>query len=251
MIAGVMSHEERHKAMEHALSRKFPVAQRTTKPNAGRISIVCYGPSLRSTWNKIPRPMITVSGAHDFMVEREIFPDFHVECDPREHKVRMLERPQRGVTYLMASCCHPSWWPKLEPYRVKLWHLINGNGLETLDWLKQHDPEHVDDAIGGGSTVGMRAMNVAAVLMGYRKFDVFGMDGSYETDRHAGTHTGDRQIPVWVTGGGGRFRTTPQLAHQAVEMRRFLESIDAEVSFYGSGLIPSMAKVIENRKRAA
>jgi len=60
-------------------------------------SIVCYGPSLADTWKVIKRPIVTVSGAHDYLVDRGIVPDFHVDCDPRAHKARMLKKPQKGT----------------------------------------------------------------------------------------------------------------------------------------------------------
>ena len=52
-------------------------------------SIVCYGPSLIDTWEDIKLEkeagnfIVTVSGAHDFLIERGIIPDVHIECDPR------------------------------------------------------------------------------------------------------------------------------------------------------------------------
>lgn len=250
MIPGVVSNAERHANMAIAMATGYQILKRRGSFHGNRISIVGYGPSLRATWKQVPRPIMTVSGAHDFMIDRDVFPDFHVECDPREHKPRMMGRARPKVRYLMATCCHPSWWPKLDSYDVKLWHLINGDDGETLEWIRKNDSANESNAIGGGSTVGLRAMNVAAAL-GYRKFDIFGMDGSFETDRHASHHSGQPEPHIWVKAGSGKYRTTPQLAQQAIEMRRFLETIDAEVHFHGSGLIPAMASMIGNNRKVA
>jgi hypothetical protein len=50
---------------------------------------------------------------------------------------------------------------------------------------------------GGGSSVGMRAMNVSAAL-GFRRFDIHGMDCSFTNNRHAGAHTGKDQVKIMV-----------------------------------------------------
>lgn len=53
------------------------------------IAIVCYGPSLNDTWEEIKnfKYIITCSGSHKFLIERGIIPTWHVDVDPRPHKV--------------------------------------------------------------------------------------------------------------------------------------------------------------------
>ena len=185
MLQGALSNDERHAQMALAHGQML---KKKHKFNDKWASFVCYGPSLLDTWKVIKRPIVTVSGAHDFLVERGVIPDFHVDCDPREHKVKMLKMPQKETTYLMATVCHPSWWEALKGQNIKLWHLINGNDMETVSWVAKNHPEGMKSMIGGGSTVGMRAMNVMAVL-GFRRFNFHGMDCSYTTQRNAGEHT--------------------------------------------------------------
>ena len=86
------------------------------------IAIVCYGPSLKQTWPEVKRfkKIMTCSGSHQFLLERGIIPTWHVDLDPREHKVKMLGQPHKDVEYLMASTCHPTMWDKLEGFNVKL-----------------------------------------------------------------------------------------------------------------------------------
>ncbi len=57
------------------------------------VSIVCYGPSLRDTWHQIHpvNPIVSVSKAHDFLVEHGIAPTIHVEFDCRSHKARHIQ----------------------------------------------------------------------------------------------------------------------------------------------------------------
>ena len=128
-----------------------------------------------------------------------------------------------GVRYLMASVCHPDWWAKLHGHSVKLWHLVNGDDFSTVAWVRQNDPDGLGSLIGGGSTVGMRALEVAA-HMGFRRFDIYGMDCSFDGPRHAGPHTGKPQQEIQVSVNGKRFTTTPQLLQAAREMEQFLQT---------------------------
>ena len=237
MLQGVLSNEERHAQMSQANGQML---KKRPKFNNKWASIVCYGPSLADTWKLIKRPIVTVSGAHDYLVKRGIVPDFHVDCDPREHKARMLQNPQDKTTYLMATVCHPKYWEVLKGRKVRLWHLINGDDLETVAWVMQNHPEGANSMIGGGSSVGQRAMNVMAAL-GYRRFNIHGMDCSFTTDRHAGAHLGKEQAKIMVKAGNRVFQTTRQMLQAAIEMEQFITTQDAEIAFFGDGLMQETA----------
>jgi len=240
MLQGVLTNAQRHEQMAMAKSAKCPMLKKKKHFNSKWASVVCYGPSLKDTWHLIKRPMVTVSGAHDFMVSKGVIPDYHIDCDPRAHKAQMLAKPQKSTSYLMASVCHPSWWPLLKGHNVRLWHLINGNDLETVEWVFKHDPDGIDCMISGGSSVGMRAMEVMAAL-GFRRFRFYGMDCSYTDQRHAGDHLGHEQKPILVKAGERVFKTTKQMLEAAIEMEKFIETQDAEVAFFGDGLMQETA----------
>jgi uncharacterized Rossmann fold enzyme len=78
-----------------AKSMHLPLLKKKGKFNDRRMTIACYGPSLEDTWRQLKHPIMTVSGAHDYLVERGVIPDFHVDCDPRAHKAEMLRKPQK------------------------------------------------------------------------------------------------------------------------------------------------------------
>src|ERR1051326_224066 len=138
VFRGILTDAERHANMQESL-HKFPFIEPCPAPHGGIVSVVGYGPSLRRSWKAIPRPIISVSGAHRFLVEHGIIPDWHVEIDPRPHKVEMIQ-PQKTTKYLMASVCHPHFWDILEGHDVELWHLINDDA--TGEWVEHHDPLH-------------------------------------------------------------------------------------------------------------
>ena len=247
MIIGVLTNAERHAQMAEAIKR-FPMLKKHEKFSDKKISIVCYGPSLRETWRQINNPMITTSGAHDYLMVRGVIPDWHVDCDPRSHKAAMLT-PNGGTRYLMASVCHPDMWAKLRGKNVKLWHLINGDDFQTPAWIHSNHPEGKDSMIGGGSTVGMRAMEVAA-HMGFRRFDIYGMDCSVTDRTHAAEHLGKVQETITVQVGGRPFKTTPQMLQAAREMEQFIQTYDAEITFHGEGLMQATARFLKERKAA-
>ncbi len=252
VIRGVLTDAERFDQMQQAINLHAPFLTKSEKLKSKPVSIACYGPSLLDTWATLKmhkkvlgRQIISVSGAHDFLVSRGITPDYHVEIDPREHKPKMLRSPQKTTKYLMASVCHPDFWDILAGHDLTLWHLINDQS--TVDWVREHHPAGLKSMIGGGSTVGQRAMNVAAA-MGYREFHIFGMDFSFDGARHASTHTGEPEPETHVSVYGKGFRTTPQLMQAAREMEEFLKNTtDVKATFHGTGLMQEVAKRIKEK----
>ncbi len=218
--------------------------QMVRKPHGnGAISVVCYGPSLADTWRDIKRPMITVSGAHDFMLERGVVPDYHMDCDPRVHKAALLAHPHKDVQYLMATCVHPSMWEKLKDHKVELWHLHQGDATDK--WLAENDPGA--NRLGGGTTAGARAMEVASML-GYKRFEIHGMDCSFRGEhRHAGKHGGKVQNEIECNVGDKWFRSSPQMIEAAREIIMFLSNYDVEIFFHGEGLQQHMVKTFKSR----
>ena len=245
-IRGVMSAEARGEQMGKALAaaKTHGWAQMQRKKHGdGLLSIVCYGPSLADTWRAIKRPMLTVSGAHDFLVERGVVPDFHMDCDPREHKAALVQRLHKDVRYLMATVCHPSFWERLAGHHVELWHLHNGP--ETDEWLAKHDPGA--NRIGGGTTAGMRALEIGSML-GYRRFEIHGMDCSFRgATRHAGRHDGKKQNAIEVQCGGRNFTSSVQMVEAAREILVFISNYDAEMHFHGDGLQQTMIRAFKSR----
>lgn len=244
-VYGVLTNGERDRQMDAAVALGFPMLPKLSGFGDETLSIVCYGPSLRDTWREIKRPIMTVSGAHDFLIERGIVPDYHTDCDPREHKARMLTRPHPDVRYMMASCCHAKFWEILKGMNVTLWHLMNGE--DTMRWADRTG--YKGELISGGTTAGSRAFEVAARLR-YRKFEVHGFDCSYDPKgTHAGAHLGKPQARMRVRCGDEWFESSPQMIEAAREMQKFLASYDVECTLHGRGLLQRM--VVEGVKLSA
>lgn len=248
-IVGVMDGEARGKNMTLAVkaAKENGWKHMVRKSHGqGLMSIVCYGPSLKKTWRYIQRPILTVSGAHDFLLAHGVVPDYHMDCDPREHKAKMFKGANALVKYRMATCSHPLWWEMLKGHNVELWHLHNDQYTE--EWVRKNDPGA--NMLGGGSTAGMRALEVGSML-GYRRFEIHGMDGSYESDKltHAGQHLGKKQNIIDVNVDECWFKSSPQLVEASKEMITFLQNYDCEIAFWGEGLMQTMVSHFVRRFR--
>lgn len=203
------------------------------------IACVSFGPSLNDTWEQIKgfRYVMTCSGAHKFLVERGIIPTWHVEVDPRPHKVDLMGPPCAETEYLIASTCHARVFDHLEGYNVKLWHVFDAaeEGLRILppgEW-----------SITGGSSVGLRTLTLARFL-GFRDLHVFGMDGSVGVSgQHAAAHPNQAPEYAEVEYDGKRYQTTTSMLVVAKGTWHELNQMpDVTATFYGEGLVQAMAR---------
>ena len=201
------------------------------------LSVVGYGPSLAETWKDITHPCISTSGAHDFLIERGFIPDFHAQCDGRDHQAAFLEHPHHDITYVMASICAEGVWEKLRGHKVLLWH--NCNGEHVIDWIGKNDPNTI--LVAGGSNVGLSAIHVGGI-MGYRKFRIFGFDGNFRGKvRHAGKHPDpEPQKMIRKKIGGRTWFTSPQMYNACQEFIVLSRNDGLDFHVYGTSLLTSL-----------
>jgi hypothetical protein len=207
-----------------------------------RVAVVGYGPSLRKTWEQLKdfKHIITCSGSHRFLLERGIVPEYHVEVDPRPHKIQLIGQPHPATTYLIASTCSPKLFDHLDGFNVQLWHVFDSKeeGIRILprgEW-----------ALTGGCDVGSRAITIAGFL-GFRDVHVFGMDGCESVDgssgKHAAEHPNEAKKYSLVEYSGVQYRTTQGLLEAARQLWHELDQMPAvHCTFYGEGLVQAMAR---------
>jgi hypothetical protein len=220
------------------------------------VSIVCYGPSLRDTWHQIHpvNTIVSVSKAHDFLVNHGISPTIHVEFDCRAHKARHIQHASDKTLYYLASCVHPDVVKRAKHCPTYLWH-ADQRSEQDADVIRTVEPDA--RFIPGGSSVGLRAIELLYAL-GFRHFDIHGMDSSFIDDGrtqwagpHFGTSKGKRDILETLC-GGRRFYTSlafATYATQFLQCRRFLH--DATFNLYGDGLLQTMAQEDQRLGEAA
>lgn len=206
-----------------------------------KFALACYGPSLLDTWERMRgQSVVSVSGAHDFLVERGIIPIYHVECDSRPHKAAFLQKPQEMTTYLIASCCHSSIFEQLQGFKIRMWHRDEGNiSARIRELLLQLDPG--SQLVQGGTTVGGRALNLL-LRLGARKIDIHGMDCSYRGEQvWAGSHSGEIHKSRFKNKVAGKiFETSTTMYNAMVDFFDLLEYTGhrrCEYIVHGDGML--------------
>lgn len=243
---GAVKTEDRWAQVESAMARVrtridlAPVHNRTAL-------LACYGPSLASTMDILKREMsnpdvdiVSVSGAHDFLLSRDIWPRYHIECDPRPHKALNISSHHPAVQYLIASCVHPDFFDRIEGADIKLWHISSQDHVAKLIACGENH-HHI---ISGGGSVGLRAIPLLYAL-GYRSISIFGMDCSYsETgEKWAGKHAGKKEDAVECRCGNRTFLTSPVLMTYATGFFETCQKAqDISIRLYGDGLLQAMVR---------
>lgn len=204
--------------------------------------LVCYGPSLKDTWHvaaSTKGDLFTVSGAHGFMLERNVVPFAQIDCDPRPHKAAQFGAPHHGVKYWLGSCVHPDYLDRLVGHHVALWHLHNGEEAANNIW--SIEPE-AWLCVGGGS-VGLRSISLL-YSQGYRHFEIHGMDCSNrDGEMYAGQHLGKERSTLNIRCGDKWFVSTLSMVDYA---RQFLDDLrlwpGATFRVHGDGLLAHMVQ---------
>jgi hypothetical protein len=220
--------------------------------------LACFGPSLREQVDEIAATqgdLFTVSGAHDLLCSRGIIPKGHVESDPRPHKAKFLGNPHPDVTYFLASAACSEAFRALDGHSVMVWHA--GSSVEEDALIGQLWPGAY--ITSGGTNVGMSAIALGSAL-GYRRFEVFGMDCSFESKhevslpadgpeqvrQHAAEHPNEETTIFRVMVNGRSFMTSGQLlqgVQDFISMRRLRPGF--KVTLHGDGLLPTLIAAID------
>ena len=226
--------------LRHAI-RRVPKRFELGTRQPGPIAVVGFGPSLLDTWSEIKgfSHVLTVSGAHRFLIERGIIPTWHSEVDTRPHKVEAMGAPHLDVKYLVGSSASPKLLDHLQGFNVTLFHPLSKNS----DIIREIPRD--EWAVAGGGSVGNKALVIARML-GFREIHVFGFDSSLKDGTaHAAGHPNPPHAshlsPCVVA--GQTFQTTkPLLAYAQAALRIVNKVSDAQFTFHGTGLLQTMAQ---------
>lgn len=235
---------------EDALARGLPLFV-GLEANAGTAMVVGGGPSLADTLQTLRfhrergGHIFSLNNTHDWLIEHGIFPQFHVMLDARQENAGFVRNPHEGVTYLIAAQCHPDVFNALAGQDVVVW-------LAEVEGMTEVAQRHKDKPItlvGGGSTVGLKAMALA-YLWGYRRIRCFGFDSSYRGNRnHAFPQPlNDGEETIDVLHAGKRFRCARWMARQAEDFQHQapdLASKGVAIHVHGDGLIPWINQQLE------
>lgn len=204
------------------VARGLPEA-RPEPDKPGVLNIIANGPSARDALNEIPYgPTLALNNALKLGT-----PTFWAGCDPQPIMASFVKDAPKGVTYYVASKCHPDVFEALEGRDVRLWHVGDSH----------------EDGVPTACSITLTAMSLFR-MMGWRKFRTWGWDGCYLDGRdHAvgQPHSGN---DVTVLVGDRTFQTTTTWACEAQDAVNQLAYADYEVEVMGGGMI---AAILEAR----
>lgn len=241
--AGVTAHIRENSA------RRLPELLPAICSHDGTFVIAGSGPSLAATYEGLKeerakgRPICAVKGAHDFLISKGIEPDLFLSIDPRDRR-NNVQRETHDTVYLLASRCAPQLFEHLKDRKVMLWHAASG-----LDERALMHELGIKYMIGGTSTSGLRAVNIA-YYMGFRKVVMYGMDSCNAADgitkRVDGSLTG-QTVEIVVGKTGRKFTCNIAMAEQADNFQKlWIMMPDLKVEIVGDGLLKA---ILDERTR--
>ena len=212
------------------------------KAHSRKLAIAAGGPSLEDTWKRLDGDVAAVNGSLRFLRERDITPWACGVLDPRPRMADVVDAVP-GIFYFVSSTVHPTVFDKLQRAGcdIVLWH--------PSPWPTEFPEPAL--LVGGGTTMGLRWINLGYCL-GYRRFDLHGLDSSYRDDKtHAYPDGFDRDI-VEVSG----YRTSPNFMVQVLDYFELMKLYDKPevdpvvMKVYGDGLLQHECKrMVEAAKR--
>lgn len=184
----------------------------------------------------------SINCVHNWLISRGVIPSIHVVFEDDINPAIVLGKLHPDVVYYVCSQCPPHVFDYFSKNKVVLWHYWDAD--------KEYDKAintlfPGEFMVGGGYPTLFRTINIA-ILLGYREFDLFGVDSSFEDDdkqHFAGYPTKPNPAglaDIWV--GDKKFRTLGALALQAEFLRKFCKdnSNNVKVRVNGEGLLPFM-----------
>jgi len=228
--------------MDAAVARGYPQIRQAQEIKTGAILLVASAPSVKGQLELIKKmkaagsPIVAIKGAHDWLIDNGVMPDYALAIDPQEHRIAFY-KPQPTVHYMIASQCHPAMFDNLDGCQVTLWHPYVKKG--------QDRPKNCM-LIGGGTTSGLRAISLFYVL-GYRQFELFGFDSCNDGEllrvNGEGLKEGDKLIEVKIDPQGETFYCNTAMALQAEHFQTYYDYLpDATFNAHGRGLIQAIIK---------
>jgi uncharacterized Rossmann fold enzyme len=238
---------------------EYPVKEESRKPGKP-IALVGGGPSIKDTVTGLMNfeTVMACGSVHDWLQDHWT-PTHTVICDPDPVMANYLRKPNKDTTYLIASQCDPSVFDALEGQNVVQWHCWPiGEGNDTAKaFLQEHTPGWV--AIGGGCTVGLRALTIA-LMMGYTEIHFFGFDSCMAEDEHHAYPFTDStkeflgdiynvKIGMGIDKGPG-VREYRVAGYQLAQAEHYRQSLMAfghlfKAIFHGPGLLADMQAMID------
>lgn len=214
------------------------------------VALVGSGPSLPSTERALVdllhsgAKLITLNGAYQWALQHNLRPSATIILDARATNARFVDPAVPNCRYLLASQCHPDTFAAAAGRDVWIFHAAGPDSAfkELLDayYLKQWH------GVVGGTTVFTRGLALLRML-GYLRFDCFGIDSCWLGDDHHAfpqpENEADKRHQILVTPPGattGRtFTCAPWMIKQAEDFLQFVRVNGSQflLNLHGDGLL--------------
>lgn len=226
-MTSCITSQEMHMNFFATLDRGFTPINAHLGAYSGACSIVGSGPTIKHTHKELTGDVLAINSAIGYLLDQGIVPKFGVLWDGTEI-VEKFARPHPGITYLVASRCHPKVFENLKGCNVVVWHAAGDHDIADV-MCRQDVFEKMGSLqplICGGSAGVTRTIYLASVL-GYTDLHIYGADSCYSAEGE--THIRGSLVPekdILISLGDGSpgapavwFRTTPEWCQQVNEYR--------------------------------
>jgi hypothetical protein len=188
--------------------------------------------------------VMSLNGTHTWLLNNDIIPNIHVmfEVDTERPEQALGGPPHKDVCYYICSHCPEQLFKGMQEYHRVLWHCFDEPPEYQAIISKLFPTEFM---VGGGHVTFFRSINIA-IILGFRRFELFGCDGSFEGNmsHYEGYHSYSGELTMDVIAGGGdlpykRFHTNPSLSFMTHEFLRFCDANQKGLKIYvhGNGLM--------------
>jgi hypothetical protein len=173
--------------------------------------------------------VMSLNGTHSWLLANGITPNIHVmfEIDTERPEQALGGPPHKGVYYYICSHCPERLFRAMRGQHRVLWHCFDEPPEYQAIIAKLFPNEFM---VGGGHVTFFRSINVA-IILGFRHFELFGCDGSFEGEmsHYEGYHSYSGELTMDVIAGGNglpykRFHTNPSLSFMTHEFLRFCDA---------------------------
>jgi hypothetical protein len=166
------------------IDRNLPlIPEKVEEDNGKTLHLIASGPSLKKSWHYLlgldeNNVIWTMNGSYNFLLGYGIKPHIMSMLDGRLVNKKFIDNAQKETEFYLNFQVHPEIFDFLKEYDVKTWVC---NRKETIDYLKNKKHGVAIDLLG---TIGASSIMLAYNL-GYRKFNLYGFDCSWEGYQHA------------------------------------------------------------------
>jgi len=223
---------------------------RMMPPHDGHAVIVGGGPSLKGDLGEITarqkhgQVIFSTNNTSKFLYDNGITPEVHLMLDARHENIEFIPDYSDKMQFYYASQVHPDCIKKAaEIGNMVLWHPMIDGILETIG------NDTGDALVGGGTTIGMKAIAVAFIL-GYRNFHLYGFDSSYSAgENHCYKQPlNNNEKIIEVVMNEKKYSVAPWMTVQLDDFKETVKALinsGCTITVHGFGLIPDAARLIE------